>query len=59
MYEIDQIYELYGTRQKMYFIANKETWVNAYVLTNRPNVGGVSFPEYVIYRGEQVRNFDL
>ena len=43
----------------MYFIANKETWVNAYVLTNRPNVGGVSFPEYVIYSGEQVRNFDL
>ena len=30
-----------------------------YVLTYRPSVGGLSFPEYVIYRGEQVRNFDL
>jgi hypothetical protein len=25
----------------------------------RPSVGGLCFPEYVIYRGEQVRTLDV
>ena len=26
-------------------------------VVGRPSVGGLSFPEYVVYRGEQVRNY--
>ena len=26
-------------------------------VVGRPSVGGLSFPEYVVYRGEQVKNY--
>ena len=28
-------------------------------VVGRPSVGGLSFPEYVVYRGEQVRRFKI
>ena len=28
-------------------------------VVGRPSVGGLSFPEYVIYRGEQVEIYDF
>ena len=28
-------------------------------VVGRPSVGGLSFPEYVVYRGEQVNDFAL
>ena len=28
-------------------------------VVGRPSVGGLSFPEYVIYRGEQVESGDI
>ena len=28
-------------------------------VVGRPSVGGLSYPEYVVYRGEQVRQYNL